>query len=529
MDDIVRELGAAQDSGPRVRHVGEDEHGHRVTTRTSKPVHQVRGILKRKAVEASIMALSEDELSTVVVDAPEPERDPVPALQHLQAITAVRNKTARPANPVDLSPRPTVEEVQHIAKGQIHQWPASPSPHTGVAPWQHPTQQVHAPGPWMGHVIQSDVRLSDRYPVYLAYLQQKKTSRSCTLGGLWTLRILTELVGDKRLCEVGPADVDVFLQAISVWPPHASKRREYRLMKAPDVVKKAMRLGDKPIDLGTQQRHIDLLRTLFRWLEARHEVMPGLLKGVRLYSSTDDRGQRRMPFDAPRLAALFDAKRDVKFTTPFQYWARYLGLYQGMRVNEIGQLYLDDIVDMDGVWCIDITRDRDGQRLKNAQSRRTVPIHPMLLENGFLEFVEQSRRWGRVTLFPGLVWGVNGPGDTISDWFNRSFLRKVCGIKVKTMTFHSLRHNFATVGERSGLSDARVALMLGHSAGDSILRKHYVMRLSVDEMKESMSKMRFQKLEHVPYVPEQYERAFQRAAAVEAREARLEQVYGRVA
>jgi len=529
MNDIIREMGAAQESGPRIRHVGEDEHGHRVTTRSAKPVHHVRATLKRKAIEESILDSADEELSTLVVDDLEPERGPVPAMVHLQAIAAVRNHTVRPNRIVDLSPRPTVEEIEHIARGQIHTWPTSPNPHAGVAPWQHPAQ-MHAPGLWMGHVIQSDVRLSDRYPVYLAYLQQKKTSRSCTIGGLWTLRILTELVGDKRLCEIGPADIDVFLQAISVWPVHASKRRAYRLMGAPDVVAKSIRLREtKTIDLGTQQRHIDLLRTLFRWLEARHEVMPGLLKGVRLYSSTDDRGQRRAPFDAPRLRALFDAKHDARFTSPFQYWARFLGLYQGMRVNEIGQLYVDDIIEMDGTWCIDITRDRDGQRLKNAHSRRTVPIHPVLLKNGFLDFVEQSRRWNRATLFPGLTWGVNGPGDTISDWFNRSFLRKTCDIHVKTMTFHSFRHNFATIGERSGLSDARVALLLGHSSGDSILRRHYVMKLSVAEMQESMSKMRFPKLEHVRYVPEYYERAFERADAVEAREARLAQVYDRAA
>jgi integrase len=489
-------------------------------TRTAKPIHQVRAVLKRKAIEDAIMSMSDDELSTVSIE-PEPALDVSPSARHVLAISDVRKKTPRPAVPMDLTARATVDEITRSKFGM----PINPNPH-----WQHPALMQAAPPQHTGmYVIQSDVTLTDRYPVYVDYLRQKHTSRSCTIGGLWTLRILTELVGDKRLCELGPGDVDVFLHAISVWPRHASKRREYRLMKAPAVVAKAKRLGDKPIDVGTQQRHIDLLRTFFRWLENRHEVVPGLLKGVRLFSSTDDRGQRRKPFDPHELELLFHSKHDKTFTKPHQYWARFLGYYQGLRVNELSQIYVDDVSLIDGLWCIDISRDRPGQRLKNSQSRRTIPIHPVLMENGFLDFVKQAKQWGRVTLFPGLTWGANGPGDTTSDWFNRSFLRKTCGIKAREKVFHSFRHNFATVGERSGLSDARIAIMLGHSAGDSILRKHYVMKLGLLDMQLSMNKMEFMPLQHLPYVPEQYEGAFEQAADDEARFERIEEVYGRAA
>ncbi|MDF4024649.1 site-specific integrase [Luteibacter sp. PPL201] len=520
-DDIIRNLDAAPAPSPRIRHYGEDENGHRVMTRTAKPIHQVRATLRRKATEEAIMTMADHELAQVSIE-PEADTTLSPAARHVMAIANIRRKTPRPPVPVDIAPRPTVDEVARLAKSHhATHWSA-----TAQSKWHYP--QAHYPqSPHAGaFVIQSDVTLSDRYPVYVDYLRQKQTSRGCTIGGLWTLRLLTELVGDKRLCELGPADMDVFLQAIRVWPLHASKRREYRLMRAPAIVRKAVRLNDKPIDISTQQRHIDLLRTFFRWLEARHEVVPGLLKGVRLFSSTDDRGQRRFPFSPVELKCLFDPRHDATFTKPHQYWARFLAYYQGLRVNELSQLYVDDIVNLDGTWCIDVTRDRPGQRLKNAYSRRTLPVHPELLANGFLDFVEQARRWGRVTLFPGLVWGENGPGDAVSDWFNRNFRRKTCGITGKGKVFHSFRHNFATVGERSGLSDARIAIMLGHSSGDSVLRKHYVLKLSVDETKESMARMTFMPLTHAPYVPEQYETAFESAAKDEERFTRIEQVYG---
>lgn len=516
-DDVIRNIDAAPPPAPRIRHYAETEDGHRVMTRTGKPIHQIRAALKRKAIEEQVMAMTDDEVATVAAE-PEEHIELSPSARHALAISEVRKKTPRPAVPVDLTPRPTVGEIVRSKRGLT------------TSPYQHPAQ-MHSGMPQHGgvYVIQSDVTLSDRYKVYVDYLSQKNTSRSCTIGGLWTLRILTELVGDKRLCHLGPADIDVFLHAISVWPPHASKRRAYRDMLAPAVVKKAIRLQEKPIDLGTQQRHIDLLRTFFRWLENRHEVVPGLLKGVRLFSTMEDRGQRRQPFSPGELELLFDPVHDATFTKPHQYWARFLGYYQGLRVNELSQIYVDDVSFIDGLWCIDVTRDRPGQRLKNRQSRRTLPINPVLVENGFLDFVQQARAWGRATLFPGLVWGDNGPGDTTSDWFNRNFLRKTCGIKAKDKVFHSFRHNFATVGERSGLSDARIALMLGHSAGDSILRKHYVKTLSLLEMQLSMNQMTFQPLRHLPYCPAQYDAAFERAQQDELRFERMEQVYGRAA
>jgi hypothetical protein len=56
-----------------------------------------------------------------------------------------------------------------------------------------------------------------------------------------------------------------------------------------------------------------------------------------------------------------------------------------------------------------------------------------------------------------------------------------------------------------------------------------VLKLSVEETKESMARMKFKPLKHVPYVPAQYEAAFRRAAEDEERFARIEQVYGRAA
>jgi hypothetical protein len=62
----------------------------------------------------------------------------------------------------------------------------------------------------------------------------------------------------------------------------------------------------------------------------------------------------------------------------------------------------------------DIIFDREGcrpyihiaaneqRRIKNAQSKRSIPIHPELLRLGFLDYVRKIRALGYKLLFPGL-------------------------------------------------------------------------------------------------------------------------------
>jgi hypothetical protein len=167
--------------------------------------------------------------------------------------------------------------------------------------------------------------------------------------------------------------------------------------------------------------------------------------------------------------------------------------------------------------------------LKNCDSRRFIPIHPVILANGFLDFVQQAKDWNRTTLFPDVVWGVNGPGDSIGDWFNRSFLRNQLRITNKAKTYHSFRHCFATYGEESGVRDTRLALLLGHSSGESVLRKTYMhtQKIPPQKLMVDLEAIKFPEFEHMPYDPGLFVRAFEQAAAEERRQEKLNAVYGR--
>ncbi|WP_199098018.1 site-specific integrase [Dyella sp. ASV21] len=519
-DQIIQSIGAAPPPAERHRFYATTEDGQRVIVRSNQSVEVALAQLEGKA-NALITEVRQGKAGTPMrVGGTERKARERPSERHQRSLFPHGTPSLEASDhPVVEGPRhrnglyiPGLPPQGHHLMQQLRQH------HDHLVSWHssHPVITTQA----------EPLRLSDRLPTFLGLLQQRRCSRSVLVDSLWTYRIFMELVGDKQLQEINVTDGDMFIHALSMWPAHASKRREFRNMRAPEIIAKAQRLHRPPLNLRTQQKHIERLRALFHWLERRGEITPGLLRGVRLYQRHQDFGRPRAPFSDEQLQRMFGVHQNIAHKTPYQYWAPILGLYQGMRVNEIGQLYVDDVVQMSGMWCIDVTRDRPGQRLKNRMSRRLLPIHPKILECGFIDFAEQARHWKRTTLFPDVVWGTNGPGDCISDWFNRIFLRRSCGIVHPSLTFHSFRHCFATLGDRSNVRHDRLALLLGHSAGQSVLREHYIKNCGPKDLDADLKAIQFPLIEHAPYEPSRFDHAFEKAARLSQQLSKLDAVYG---
>lgn len=122
-------------------------------------------------------------------------------------------------------------------------------------------------------------------------------------------------------------------------------------------------------------------------------------------------------------------------------WGAVIGLYTGARVSEVGQLALVDFTTVEGVPCMTITDEGEGQSVKNEPSLRTIPIHPDLITLGLMERVERLRKQGEKRLFPKIKIGsVNGQGD----WLSKAYGRHIEAVGILKPDkgkygFHSLR------------------------------------------------------------------------------------------
>lgn len=105
--------------------------------------------------------------------------------------------------------------------------------------------------------------------------------------------------------------------------------------------------------------------------------------------------------------------------------------------------------------------------MKADVSLRTLPIHPELLELGFLAWVEGRRRAGHQRLFPAAKADAkNGQGN----WISKAFSRHLAGVGKSWAPakrgFHSLRKTLIQELQGAGVVSEVRAQIVGHELDD---------------------------------------------------------------
>jgi integrase len=142
---------------------------------------------------------------------------------------------------------------------------------------------------------------------------------------------------------------------------------------------------------------------------------------------------------------------------PVRRWVPWLCAYSGARLSEVCQLRVEDILQIDGIWCMKF--DPDAGSLKTRSSERAVPLHPAVLEREFLEFV---RGVGSGPLFANLTpdkFGSRGGNGTkiLGRW-----VRSLGLTDDRISPSHSWRHRLKTMGRQHELAPDIVNAITGH-------------------------------------------------------------------
>jgi hypothetical protein len=195
---------------------------------------------------------------------------------------------------------------------------------------------------------------------------------------------------------------------------------------------------------------------------------------------------------------------------PHYYWLPLLGLYVGGRLNELSQLYLDDLKQAPtGTWYIDFNTDQQDKRdideadtitvgtkrLKTVNAQRVVPLHPRLIQLGLIDYVVALRATGKhVRLFPELLWNeTKGYSKQSSRWFNELFMgKKLKSPRDGSQVFHSLRHNFITALTHLEIPDRVVAELAGHERGDTMAAKRYAKDRTADKLAPHVERLAYE-------------------------------------
>lgn len=137
-----------------------------------------------------------------------------------------------------------------------------------------------------------------------------------------------------------------------------------------------------------------------------------------------------------------------------------IGMYTGMRINEIASLTIDDVKEIEGVLCFEITQG------KTKAAARLVPVHSLITP--LVLSLREKPHNGFLFYHASITERADGKRST---WHTQRFTRakrKALGEKgTEKKVFHSLRHGVAQLLDRNQIPEDRIALILGHQRGNT--------------------------------------------------------------
>ena len=280
-----------------------------------------------------------------------------------------------------------------------------------------------------------------------------------------------------------PRGKDAYWRDAKLFNSMMGRKSVEQITKADVMAYKRLLIADPKRSQINVRDRLAYLRTLLEWA-AQEDIIPSNpARDVKM--AVSERGEKRADFNTDDLNALFAGPVHAKGERPkagygeAAYWLPLIALFMGARREEIGQLrvcdvkrvpYIDNADQRQEVWCIDITDTGDDDALpnqiKNEASNRLVPLHPKLIELGFIEYVEKlPDQAGRV--FPDLK--PIGIGMKLTDkwgqWFSR--YKVACGITDKAKVFHSFRHTWKTHAVDAGIPERICRQFQGHEGKDA--------------------------------------------------------------
>lgn len=303
----------------------------------------------------------------------------------------------------------------------------------------------------------SDIRhpLSKMIKQYMEYKEPEWTPKTkMEMGGVF--KFLLELLGDVDVVDITRQAVLDLRARLMRLPPNMHKRYPdqsiQQLLNRTDIV---------PMSTKSVNKHVGGIGGLLRYCLDTGIVTANNATGLKL-SEKGRVDEERSSYSIDDLKFIVN-NLPCKATLPERYWIPLIGMYSGLRLNEICQLYVDDVQQVEGIWCFSINGAKD-KRLKNAASERMLPVHLKLIDLGLLEHWEKIRKTAAPRLWTNLTWmDINGYSNGFGKWYQRFNREHVTDDPKKV--FHSFRHLVTDTLKQAGIQDSLIAELVGHSHG----------------------------------------------------------------
>lgn len=340
---------------------------------------------------------------------------------------------------------------------------------TGNAPAPTPAEISSGVGPTIGALVEK----------YLSAKAASWEAKTLTNRRQKLALFVEHLGAEKRISDITVDDMRAFVAGLSrLRRGHHVGCDQSFLGRQTDNAN--VRVSDKTVAL-----HAADVKSLFNWAKAHGYLKEPPVSGLVVDLAKRTKGEKaRRPFTSAELVKLFSSPNFVgckgtsrRFDTgpvvmrDAYFWIPVLGLYTGARLAELVQLHLDDVGTEGPISFIDINeRNPPGipgsrKHVKSEAGVRKIPLHPDLVELGFLDFVTARRKDKRARathrLFFEVRYGADGqPSSAISKWFGR--LMDSVGLTDPALVFHSFRHTVEDALRNAELHAYVINRVIGH-------------------------------------------------------------------
>lgn len=366
--------------------------------------------------------------------------------------------------------------------------------------------------------------LSDAIDEWLINGGTKFSEHSWVFSYEPSFRVFRELVGDTRrdrtkkdgtiehgildieLHRMARSHIEILHDGLRRLPPNQGQRST-KDIKAHERIRQGIEAKAKWPSISSVEKKLVHVAPFITYANLKAWIKPEVASEMKLAvqsaSAEVIKAQKQSPKKKGAVALAVDELKQMFHQPAFLegamyydwcYWIPQICLYQGARVSEASGLYTDDILVIEGVPCMSFIPDNSSEedepddepkakgrakkvvahsgleyrRLKNRASRRVVPIHPKLIERGFMDFVAHVRSYSRTSdhLFSRLKWTDKAMFGRTPSRFMSAPIKLAGFYEFRRKVPHSLRSNFHQELKKTLLDANLQKQLLGHSTGD---------------------------------------------------------------
>jgi integrase len=322
------------------------------------------------------------------------------------------------------------------------------------------------------------VRLSDVMKAY-AKEHEQKWGQKTRLENLGSYRLITDVIGDIEVRAITKQTTMDLRDKISKLPANMYKiypdKSIKQILKIPNIT---------PMSTTTVNKHVFRLSTILNYSVKEGYIQINFAEKMKI-SIKRRQDEERKTYSREDVANIVKAL-PLDPDKPERFWIALIACFTGLRLDEICQLYVEDVQQVDGIWCVSVNDEKD-KKVKSLSGKRVVPLHPALLSSGLLRYVEELRVSGVPRLWMNLQWReADGYSNAFGKWFQRFNRQHVTDDPQKV--FHSMRHLVTDSLKQAGVQEIVIAEIIGH-ANDSMTTGRYGKRYQPKVLLEALMQL----------------------------------------